>query len=100
LYEKVLIAQKSGALGVLIADDGSCGEEFLSCGARVGSISEGGFAPYDSITTWQSDIRIPVLLISSATATRLRKVMEIKKYYIPKIGWQNVSSISLLDEEL
>ena len=140
MSDKVLIAQQAGAIGVLIADDGkcqffigafyyificlmsvayigTCGDEFINCGPRAGSVSQGGFAPYDSTTTWQSLIKIPVLFVSLNTANRyikissyvkhtiftlvndrLRQAMAIKRVAVPPFGWQNVSSISLLED--
>jgi hypothetical protein len=99
LHEKVIVAQKAGALAVLIADDGSCGEAFANCGPRAGSVSQGGFAPHDSQTIWQSQIKIPVLLISVSAAERLRRAMEIQRLNLPQYGWQNISSTSMLEDE-
>lgn len=78
---------------------GTCGEQFDNCGLRAGSVSQGGFAPHDSITVWQSQISIPVLMISRNTANKFRTAMEIKKLLVPPYGWQNISSISLLEDE-
>lgn len=82
-----------------MCDAGTCGEEFNNCGFRAGSLAHGGFAPYDSITIWQSQISIPVLMISLKTASKLRTAMAVKRLLVPSIGMQNISSISLLDDE-
>ena len=78
---------------------GTCGEDFDNCGFRAGSVSQGGFAPHDSITIWQSMISIPVLMVSKSTAQRLRTAMGTKRLHVPSYGWQNISSISLVDDE-
>jgi hypothetical protein len=36
LYEKARKIQEDGAVGILIADDGQCTEEFSFCGPRAG----------------------------------------------------------------
>lgn len=62
---------QAGALAVIVADDGGCGESF-DCGPRIGSRSEGqGLAAFDSISDWRA-VRIPVVMITAAAANRVR----------------------------
>lgn len=62
-------------------------------------MAQGGFAPHDSTTIWQSQISIPVLMISLNTAAKFRRAMEIRRLHVPSYGWQNISSISLIEDE-
>lgn len=62
---------------------------------KVGSVQEGGFAAYDDRAFW-SQVPIPVLLITSASAERLKRLMNMKEVPIPKLGLQNVT---ILDGE-
>jgi hypothetical protein len=99
LYDKVLAAQAVGALGVVIADDGSCKEDFSFCGVRVGSVDQGGFAPHDSGEVWGAKIHIPVLMVNTVAADRLRNAMSTRKVHVPSLGWQNISSTSIFFDE-
>lgn len=61
---------QAGALALLIADDGGCGEAF-ECGPRIGSLSAGhGLAQRDSPSDWAA-VHIPVVMISAASAARI-----------------------------
>ena len=51
LVHKILAVQASGAVGVVLVDDGSCGDD-LECG-RAGSPKLGGFAPKDDAEAWR-----------------------------------------------
>ena len=90
LLDKVLKIQEANALGVVIADDGSCHEDFHYCGHRAGSLQEGGFAAYDSEQSWLA-VEIPVVMVTSSNADRLRNAMGIKSVYIPGLGRHNIS---------
>lgn len=96
----MLAAQAVGALGVVIADDGSCKQDFSFCGLRVGSVDQGGFAPHDSAEVWGSRVRVPVVLVNTVTADRLRNAMSARKVYVPSLGWQNISSTSIYFDEI
>lgn len=91
MFDKVFKIQKSDALGVIIADDGSCEDNFRYCTTKTGTIFDGGLAAHDDPERWK-DIEIPVLLISEASAEKLRKLMNNKKIYVKGIGYQNVTS--------
>ncbi|RYH20575.1 hypothetical protein EON65_23030 [archaeon] len=90
LLDKVLKIQEANALGVVIADDGSCYEDFHYCGPRAGSLQEGGFAAYDNEQSWLA-VEIPVVMVTSTNADRLRDAMGIKSVYIPGLGRHNIT---------
>jgi glucose-1-phosphate cytidylyltransferase len=60
---------------VIVIDDGQCDEQFISCGFRAGSSSEGGIAAHDEISLWKQ-ITIPVILVTHQTGERLKKVQK------------------------
>jgi hypothetical protein len=91
MFEKVSKIQKSQALGVVIADDGTCEEGFRYCRSRTGTVHDGGFAAFDSEEIWK-EIEIPVILISFEGGERLRKLMQLQKVYVQGIGYQNVTA--------
>lgn len=90
LLHKVMKIQDTEALGIIIADDGSCRDDFSYCGPRAGSVREGGFAPFDDEDNWLK-IDIPVVMVSLPSAERLRSAMGIKLTYIPGLGHHNIS---------
>lgn len=90
LLNKVLKIQDTEALGIIIADDGSCREDFSFCGPRAGSVSEGGFAAHDDESRWLK-VDIPVVLVSLSTAERLRKAMGVKLAQIHGLGAHNIT---------
>lgn len=90
MLEKVAKIQKSDALGVIIADDGSCDEGFRYCTSRTGSVQEGGFAAFDDEVRWMG-IEIPVVLVSLDSAERLRRLMNNRSVFVKGIGMQNVT---------
>lgn len=93
LLEKILrIQQQTEAIGIIVADDGVCDEDFVNCGPRAGSASEGGFAAHDSDSRWK-DIEIPVLLVSSSSAERIRKMMGITQIKVKGVGLQNMTTL-------
>ena len=68
---------QAGALAVVIADDGSCGEDF-NCGARLGSrAAGGGLAADDGQRAW-ADVDVPVVLISARAAARLEAQLDLR----------------------
>jgi len=85
MVDKVLALQKAGAVGAIIADDGSCDEQY-ECGL-AGSIRNGGFSYTDPSVRWK-DVKIPSLLVSEEEGERLRKMMKLQKIKVPKIGEQ------------
>ncbi len=91
MFDKVQKIQRSDALGVLIADDGSCDEDFRFCRTRTGTVQEGGLAAQDDIERWNT-IEIPVLLISESSAERLRRLMDNRRIFVKGIGYQNVTA--------
>lgn len=85
LVDKVLAAQKAGAIGVVIADDGNC-TELYECG-RVGSPKLGGFGSRDPWHLWMK-VEIPALLVMADVGDRLKKMMKLERIFIPGIGEQ------------
>ncbi len=99
LIDKAKNIQNNGAAALIIADDGKCDEEFKNCGVRVGSVIEGGFAPYDDQYEW-SKIKIPVLLVTKSTSEKFNRQMNIVKVKIPKFGFQNMTILHNPNDEL
>ena len=90
LLDKIEKIQDSEAVGIIIADDGRCKEDFSFCGPQAGSAKEGGFAPYDSEHRWR-EVEVPVVLVTVRTADILRKTMGIRRVEIPRLGMQNIT---------
>ena len=88
LVQKILHAQEAGAVGVVLVDDGSCGDD-LECG-RAGSPRLGGFAPKDDAEAWRK-VKIPAVLVSEASGDRIRRLMPLEHFEIPKLGRQWVT---------
>jgi hypothetical protein len=81
LLEKVLILQKTGAVGIIIADDGQCDERFSYCGPRAGSATDGGFAAHDGHNEgWRR-----------SSADTIRRIMPVEQINLPGMGQQNIS---------
>jgi len=90
IHDKVLKIQSSGAIGVIVIDDGQCDEQFISCGFRAGSSSEGGIAAHDEISLWKQ-VTIPVILVSHQTGERFKRIMPMKIMEVPRLGKQNIT---------
>ena len=90
LLDKVSKIQDSEAVGIIIADDGRCRDDFSYCGPQAGSAKEGGFAINDDLHRWR-EIEIPVVLVSMQTAEALRQGMGVRQVQIPKLGYQNIT---------
>lgn len=90
LLDKIDKIHDSEAVGIIIADDGRCNEDFSYCGPQAGSAKEGGFAINDNIQRWR-DVEIPVVLVSASTAEALRQTMGVRRVQIPKLGFQNIT---------
>jgi len=90
IHDKVLKIQNSGAAGVIVIDDGQCDEQFISCGFRAGSSSEGGIAAHDEISLWKQ-VTIPVILVSHQTGERFKRIMPMKIMEVPRLGLQNIT---------
>lgn len=88
--EKITNIQNTGAIAVIIIDDGQCNTDFSNCGYRIGSSHEGGFSCNDEKYMWDK-ITLPAILVSVDTGNKLRKLMSIQKMKLPKLGFQNVS---------
>lgn len=91
ILDKVILIQSGGAVGVLIADDGQCNEEFSYCGPRAGSVKDGGFAAHDHVSESWRKIRIPVLLVSFKSAESIRRLMPVKRVLLPRLGYHNIT---------
>ena len=92
LLEKAQNVQAGGAMGLIIADNGLCKDDFDFCGQGAGSVKEGGFGPHDDINGWKK-INIPLLLISYETAERLKKLMLNTSIFVPGYKHQNMTII-------
>lgn len=90
LLDKIEKIQDSEAVGIIIADDGRCKEDFSYCGPQAGSARDGGFAIHDSEHRWR-EVEIPVVLVSVRTADILRRTMGTRRVEIPKLGMQNIT---------
>ena len=90
LLDKAVKIQDSEAVGIIIADDGRCRDDFSFCGAQAGSAGDGGYGPYDNENRWK-EIDIPVILVTVKTADILRKMMGIRKVNMPRLGMQNIT---------
>ena len=88
MVHKILTLQAAGALGVVLVDDGSC-RDALDCG-RAGSPRLGGFAPKDDAAAWRK-VAIPAVFVSQETGDRMRRLMPLEHFEIPKLGRQWVS---------
>jgi hypothetical protein len=93
IRDKVVKAQKVGAIGVIVVDDGRCDEAFYFCGVQAGNRFEGGFAPNDRIEEW-NEIRIPVFLVTARTGDELRNHMDVESYNIKGLGTHNSTVLS------
>lgn len=93
IHEKIFKIQSNGAAGVIVIDDGQCDEQFISCGFRAGSSSEGGIAAHDEASLWRQ-ITIPVLLVTHQTGERMKKIMPMKVVEVPRLGLHNVTILS------
>jgi len=80
LVDKVWAAQASGAVGVVIVDDGTCEGQYY-CGP-AGGLRDGGFSRNDSIDKWKG-VTIPSLLVSLEEGERLREMMLLDKRKVP-----------------
>jgi len=89
LVVKVIRAQRMGAVGVLLVDDGQCNTNFSYCGERAGNTMEGGFAPHDGYAQW-NEVEIPVLLISRFTGYKLKILMGLIEFEVKDMGKQLV----------
>jgi hypothetical protein len=90
LLEKVLKIERTGAVAVIIADDGRCNSGYTFCGPRAGSVADGGFAAFDEEISWRA-VTIPVLLVNLETAERLRGMMRMTKVSVLKSGLHNMT---------
>ena len=93
LLEKATKLQAAGAIGIIIADDGQCDEQFFHCGVRAGSAPEGGFAAHDHMNEGWKSITIPVLLVTLNTAEKIRRIMPIEKIEVRGLGKHNMSIV-------
>ena len=96
LVQKILHAQEAGAVGVVLVDDGRC-ESDLNCG-RIGSARLGGFAPRDDPSSWRL-VKIPSVLVSQETGKRIRRLMPLEHFEVPKLGTQWVSPRSAASQQ-
>jgi len=84
------VAQRAGAVGVIIADDGNCTEAF-DCG-RVGSLRKGGFSGKDPWEAWR-EVEIPALLVMSKVGKLLKSMLRLDTKNIPGFGEQCIHMI-------
>jgi hypothetical protein len=90
LLDKVEKLANFDAVGIIIADDGRCKDDYSYCGPMAGSAKDGGYAINDDPHRWKY-VDIPVILVSVRVADLLRLKMGIRKVNIPRIGMQNIT---------
>ena len=93
MLDKVKRIQQAGAVGIVIADDGSCDELFRQCGYRIGSLQEGGFSAHDDDKEWKK-IVIPVFLISKSSGTKIKSFMTNQLTVIKGAGKHFITKLS------
>jgi len=95
LADKVFAAQMSGALGVIFIDNGSCDENFKSCGLK------NGFGAQDEWYLWEM-VNIPCILVTKEGGVRLNDLLKPDTIFIPNIGYQRIihddSHVKIIDE--
>ena len=85
--EKARNVERAGGTAVVVADDGSCGLDF-ECGGWLGSRSDGwDVAEQDRGASW-ADVSIPLVLVSAASASRLRSHMGLVEVAMEGLGVQ------------
>eukprot|EP00639_Heterosigma_akashiwo_P029064 CAMPEP_0194681500 /NCGR_PEP_ID=MMETSP0295-20121207/12145_1 /TAXON_ID=39354 /ORGANISM="Heterosigma akashiwo, Strain CCMP2393" /LENGTH=161 /DNA_ID=CAMNT_0039567547 /DNA_START=97 /DNA_END=583 /DNA_ORIENTATION=+ len=79
LISKVKLLQETGAVAVVIVDDGQCGNklEERHCGLANGK----GFAQYDREENWRG-VQIPVLLVSFVAGEKIKSMMDLTELSI------------------
>ena len=88
LVEKARAVEAAGGLAVVVADDGTCGDEFI-CGGWLGSRGDGlQLAEKDAPSSW-SDVSIPLVMVSAASAARLRAHMGVVDVVMEGLGVQH-----------
>ena len=97
LIDKALKIQETGALGIIIADDGQCNDTFSFCGPRAGSVRDGGFAAHDHYNEMWKDIEIPVLLVTFQTAETIRRLMPVERVLLQRMGYHNITILTNAD---
>ena len=76
--------------GIIIVDEMmECDENFKYCGSRIGSVTTGGFAPYDVIEHWYN-VDIPVIMITKRSGDILKKMLGVIETEVPGYGSQLV----------
>lgn len=85
IVDKVRTAQDSGAVGVIIIDNGTCSRNVQQCGIHP----DEGFGIHEDWMAWEQ-IKIPCLLITKAGGNRLNNILNPDVVHIPGIGSQFV----------
>lgn len=86
---KVLNAQRAGALGVIVADDGRCGATFDQLCVH-GSDPPEGWAALDLPRPWL-EVRVPVVLMLAEDAERLvREAVEAAEEAEKTMAWSSL----------
>ena len=88
ILDKIKYVQESGAIAILIIDDGSCGMDF-KCRRLGEKAQDVGFAWADRWENWL-DVYIPAFLISEQDGQRLLNSMPVEEHNIPGLGDQFV----------
>lgn len=78
---------QAGAVAALLADDGSCTEDFV-CGGQLRSRAESvQFAARDDPVAW-GDIKIPCAFISRTSHQRILRLMVVENITLDEYGEQ------------
>lgn len=88
LRKKVLNAQRAGALGVIIADDGRCGGSFDQL-CVYGSNPPDGWAALDLPRLWL-EVRVPVVLMLKADASWLMAEARVTEQEAEAFAWSSL----------
>jgi hypothetical protein len=99
IQEKVQRIRDSGALAIIIFDDGRCDSDYKFCGLNAGSRAQGGFLPNDDLAFW-NNVEVPVLILTLESSERLRSLMNIKRVKLAgREGLHNTTYIEDRDDD-
>eukprot|EP00752_Nemacystus_decipiens_P004507 g4115.t1 len=88
IVHKVLTAQRAGALGVIVADDGRCGNNFGQLCVH-GSDPPVGWAALDMPRPWL-EVRVPVVLMLQEDADRLTAAAGAVAEEVESMAWSSL----------
>ncbi|CAN0349044.1 unnamed protein product, partial [Discosporangium mesarthrocarpum] len=93
IVHKVLNAQRAGALGVVVADDGRCGDKFGQlCVHGSTPPPEGGWAELDLPLPWE-EVRVPVVLMLARAAEEVRGSIKEAGEAVKTLQWTSLHDL-------